>query len=188
MFSLRLDERAELRPLEPWQAGEFAAAVDRAREHLRPWIPFASRVVDFDSARELLQRFADKQAADTGAMYGIWVDGALRGGTLFRTFDTATSVCEIGVWLDPSVQGRGLVQRAVTHMIDHAVRVRGMKRVEWLCAPANQRSKAVAVRLGMTHEGTLRSSFVIEGRRVDSEVWSVLADEWLARGETLRSS
>jgi RimJ/RimL family protein N-acetyltransferase len=40
----------------------------------------------------------------------------------------------------------------------------------------------------MTHEGTLRSSFVIDGRRVDSEVWSVLADEWLARGEALRSS
>ncbi len=181
MFSLRLDDTAELRPLEPWQAEEFAAAVARARDHLRPWIPFATRVVDVDSARQLLQRFADKQAADSGAMYGIWVAGSLRGGTLFRTFDTAMGVCEIGVWLDPSVEGRGLIQRAVTHMIDHAVRQRGMKRVEWPCAPANERSKAAAARLGMTHEGTLRSSFVIDGRRVDSEVWSVLADEWLAR-------
>jgi len=25
------------------------------------------------------------------------------------------------------------------------------------------------------------SSFVIDGRRLDSEVWSVLADEWLSR-------
>jgi RimJ/RimL family protein N-acetyltransferase len=66
-------------------------------------------------------------------------------------------------------------------MIDYAVRERGMKRVEWLCAPANARSKAAAARLGMTHEGTLRSSFVIDGKRLDSEVWSVLADEWLAR-------
>ncbi len=181
MFSLRLDDSTELRPLEPWQAGEFAAAVDRAREHLRPWIPFASRVVDVDSARELLQRFANKRAEDSGAMYGIWVDGALKGGTLFRTFDIATGVCEIGVWLDPSLVGRGLIQRAVTHMIDHAVRVRGMKRVEWLCTTDNERSKATAARLGMKHEGTLRSSFVIEGRRLDSEVWSVLADEWLLR-------
>lgn len=182
MFSLRLDDTAELRPLEPWRAAEFAAAVDRAREHLRPWIPFATRVVDEESARQLLQRFANMQAEDSGAMYGIWVDGALRGGTLFRTFDAAAGVCEIGVWLDPSAEGRGLVTRAVTHMIDHAVRVRGMKRVEWYCAPGNQRSKATAARLGMTHEGTLRSSFVVAGARLDSEVWSVLADEWLARG------
>jgi RimJ/RimL family protein N-acetyltransferase len=181
MFSLRLDDTAELRPLEPWQADDFAAAVDRARDHLRPWIPFASRVVDVESARQLLQRFANKQADDSGAIYGIWVEGALRGGTLFRTFDTSMGVCEIGVWLDPSVEGRGLIQRAVTHMIDHAVRARGMKRVEWRCAPANERSKAAAARLGMTYEGTLRSSFVIDGRRLDSEVWSVLADEWLAR-------
>src|SRR5262245_52982058 len=146
MFSLRLDDTAELRPLEPWCAEEFAAAVDRARDHLRPWIPFATRVVDVATARELLQRYADKQAEDTGALYGIWVDGRLSGGTLFRTFDAAMSVCEIGVWLDPSVVGRGLVTKAVTYMIDYAVRVRGIQRVEWYCAPANDRSKAAAAR------------------------------------------
>ena len=66
-------------------------------------------------------------------------------------------------------------------MIDWAFRVRGMKRVEWFCAPVNERSKAAAARLGMTHEGTLRSSFVVNGVRQDSEVWSVLAEEWLVR-------
>jgi len=178
MFALRLDDTAELRPLEPWQAAEFAAAVDRARDHLRPWIPFASRVVDEETARVLLQRFADKQAEDTGSMYGIWVDGVLNGGTLFRTFDANLGVCEIGVWLHPSAEGRGLIKAAVTQMIDYAVRVRGIQRVEWFCAPGNERSKAAAARLGMTYEGTLRSSFVVNGTRLDSEVWSMLAEDW----------
>jgi ribosomal-protein-serine acetyltransferase len=181
MFTLQLADGVWIGPLEPWRAAEFAAAVDRAREHLRPWIPFATRVVDVDTARELLQRYANKQAEDTGAMYGIWVDGVLKGGTLFRTFDATLGVCEIGVWLDPSAEGRGLIKSAVTRMIDYAVRVRGVKRVEWYCAPANERSKAAAARLGMTHEGTLRSSFVVNGARLDSEVWAVLADEWLSR-------
>jgi ribosomal-protein-serine acetyltransferase len=182
MFTLQLADGVSFGPLEPWRADEFAAAVDRAREHLLPWIPFASRVVDVDSARELLQRYADKHAEDSGAMYGIWVDGVLKGGTLFRTFDPTMGVCEVGVWLDPSAEGRGLVKSAVTHMIDWAVKVRGMRRVEWFCAPANERSKAAAARLGMTYEGTLRSSFVVNGARLDSEVWAVLADDWLARG------
>jgi ribosomal-protein-serine acetyltransferase len=181
MFTLHLADGVVFGPLEPWQAEEFADAVDHAREHLRPWIPFASRVVDVNSARELLQRFANKRAEDTGSMYGIWVDGVLRGGALFRTFDTATGVCEIGVWLDPSAEGRGLVKAAVTHMIDYAVRVRGMKRVEWFCSTTNERSKAAATRLGMNYEGTLRSSFVVNGVRQDSEVWAVLADDWLTR-------
>jgi ribosomal-protein-serine acetyltransferase len=181
MFAHRLADGAELRPLEPWQAAEFAAAIDRSRDHLRPWIPFASRVVDEATARELLQRYADKHAEDTGAMYGIWVDGVLSGGTLFRNFDVAVGVAEVGVWLAPDAVGRGLVQAAVSHMIEYAVRVRGLSRVEWFCDPSNERSKAAAQRLGMTYEGTLRSSFVANNKRQDSEVWSVLAEEWLAR-------
>jgi RimJ/RimL family protein N-acetyltransferase len=31
----------------------------------------------------------------------------------------------------------------------------------------------------MTYEGTLRSSFVVNGRRQDSEVWAILAEDWL---------
>jgi RimJ/RimL family protein N-acetyltransferase len=183
MLTLSLGDGAELRALEPWQADELAAHIDVVREHLRPWIPFASRVVDAASARDLLQRFADWQARDEGRMYGIWLDGQLSGGTLFKDFNAAGGVGEIGVWLAPSAEGRGLITTAVRHMIDWAINVRGLHRVEWRNAPDNERSRAVAKRLGLTYEGTLRSDFVVNGKRQDSEVWSVLADEW--RGQPL---
>lgn len=181
MLAHPLGDGAELRSLEPWQAAEFATHVDRIREHLAPWIPFAGTVTDPDSARDLLQRMADAQARDAGRFYGIWVDGALEGGALFRTFDAVGGVCEIGVWLAPEVRGRGLVNRAARHMIDWAFRVRGLSRVEWRTDPRNERSRAVARALGMTREGTLRSSFVLGGARNDTEVWSVLAGEWPTR-------
>jgi ribosomal-protein-serine acetyltransferase len=178
VFAQTLGDGAELRPLEPWQADEFASHVDQVRDHLLPWIPFASRIYDVEGARELLQRFADLQAKDEGRFYGIWVDGVLSGGTLFRTFDVPSGVCEVGVWLAPGAEGRGLVTRAVTHMIDWAFRVRGMARVEWHNDPENVRSAAVARRLGMTREGVLRSSFVLGGARHDTEIWAILASEW----------
>ena len=165
-------------PLEPWRAEEFAAAVEQARDHLRPWVPFATKVVDVPSARALLQRYADLRARDEGAMFGIWAEGLLCGGTLFRNFDTTIGVAEIGVWLDPAAEGRGLIQTACRLMIDYAFRVRGLHRVEWWCDALNTRSRAAAQRLGMTHEGTTRSSYVVDGRRIDSEVWGVLATEW----------
>jgi RimJ/RimL family protein N-acetyltransferase len=174
----QLADGVEFGLLDPWRAEEFAAHVERAREHLRPWIPFASTVFDGAAARELLQRFADMRARDTGGVYGIWVDGVLNGGTLFRNLDPVLGVVEIGVWLDPSAQGRGLIKTAVSYMIDYFFRVRRLHRVEWYCAPENVRSRAVAARLGMTLEGTTRSSFVVNGRRMDSEIWAVLADEW----------
>ena len=63
-----------------------------------------------------------------------------------------------------------------------AFRVRGMSRVEWWNDPRNTRSRNAAQRLGMTHEGVLRSSFVVNDQRRDSEVWSILATEWPAGG------
>lgn len=184
LFSLDLGGGAHLRPLEPWQAAAFAEHVARSRAHLAPWVPFANRVVDVDSARQWLQRMADWQADDVGRCYGIWLDETLVGGTLFKDFDAEQGVCEIGVWLAPDVQGRGLINSTVTHMIDWAFRVRGMQRIEWRTDPKNLRSRAVAQRLGMTLDGTLRSSFIQDGARHDLEIWSLLAHEWTSKEPT----
>jgi hypothetical protein len=39
-----LDDRAELRPLEPWLAEEFAGFVDKERTHFAPWLPWARSI------------------------------------------------------------------------------------------------------------------------------------------------
>jgi ribosomal-protein-serine acetyltransferase len=181
MFSHPLTEDAALTPLEPWQAAEFAEHFARHRAHLAPWLPLTDRVTDEASARSFLQSYADLQAADDGRIYGIRQRGELVGGTLFRIFDVANGVCELGVWLSPEAQGRGLITRAATHMIGWAIDVRGMSRVEWRNDVDNHRSKAVAKRLGMTLDGVLREAFPYHGRRRDVEVWSLLATEWHAR-------
>ncbi|MEU4999554.1 GNAT family protein [Streptomyces sp. NPDC021622] len=178
MFGISLGEGAELRPIEPWQAEEFLGHIERARDFAGPWVPLTALVTDVVSARERLQAYADKQAADTGRLYGIWLDGTLVGGVLFRIFDTATESCEVGVWLEPSATGRGLISKAARILIDWAVDERGMHRVEWMASSANHRSIALAERLGMTKDGVLRESFPWQGVRHDMEVWSVLAPEW----------
>ena len=95
--------------------------MDRARALVDPWIPFAAAATDLTSARALLQRYADKQAADTGRLYGIWLDGTLVGGVLFRIFEADTGNCEIGCWLEAAAEGRGLVTRASRMLIDWAL-------------------------------------------------------------------
>jgi ribosomal-protein-serine acetyltransferase len=176
MLTLSLGDGAELRALEPWRAAEFAAYIEAARAHLAPWLPWATSITGEAEARTFLQRYADRQAADEGRIYGIWLDGRLVGGTLYRIFDVHSGVCELGVWLAPSAEGRGLVTRAARRMIAWAFE-RGLQRVEWNCAVDNKRSIAVAQRLGMTREGVLRSAFAVNGARQDVEVWSLLASD-----------
>ncbi len=180
MYAIPLDDTAELRPLEPWSAGEFLAHIDRGREFIGGYIAMPDAVTDLESSRALLRGYAEKAAADTGRIYGIWTDGELVGGVLFRTMDVKQGTAEAGCWLEPSAAGRGLVTKAVRVIIDWAVEERDIHRVEWLVSAANTASIAVARRLGMTKDGVLRESYLYRGERHDMEVWSVLAPEWRA--------
>ena len=85
------------------------------------------------------------------------------------------------MWLAPEAEGRGLVTRTVEALIEWAVEVRGLVRIVWQAVPTNDRSIAVAKRLGMTREGVLRQAFLHNGEYRDVEVWTVLAEEWARR-------
>src|SRR4051812_23325393 len=177
MFSIDLGGGAELRPLEPWRAEEFLAHMDRAREHIKPWVGASFIAYDLDGARAVLQRYADSRARDAGGIWGIWDGGVLVGGVLLVTFDAVVGTAEAGCWLQPGSQGKGLVTRAATVLLDWVLRERGLSRVEWRTNAENHRSIAVARRLGMRLDGTLRQVFPGPHGRVDLQIWSVLADE-----------
>ncbi|MEU8077415.1 GNAT family protein [Catellatospora citrea] len=181
MLTHPLTDTAEMRALEPHHAAQFAAFIERHREHLAPWLPWAATLTDDPQTRTWLQRYADDTARDGGRIYGIWLDGELVGGTLFRTFDTRFRTAEIGVWLAPHAQGRGLITQAAQRMIAWAVDERGINRVEWRTVPGNTRSIACAKRLGMTLDGVLREAFPYRGVNHDAHVYSLLAAEWRGR-------
>jgi ribosomal-protein-serine acetyltransferase len=176
MLSHPLAEGAELRALEPWRAAEFLESIERARAHFIPWLPWATDIDDVEKAERWLRGYAEDQARDGKRLYGIWLDGQLVGGVGFSAFHPRVGVCELGAWLAPEAQGRGLVTLAAARLIDWAMRVRGLSRVEWRCATTNTRSVAVAKRLGMQREGLLRSALTLHGARHDVEVWSLIAD------------
>ncbi|MEU6480537.1 GNAT family protein [Streptomyces sp. NPDC047017] len=181
MYAISLGEDgAELRPLETWHAEEFLAHLDRGRDFITRHVPFGAHATDVDSARAVLRAYADKRAADSGSLHGLWLDGTLVGGVLFRIFDAATGMCEAGCWLEPAATGRGLVTRGARVLIDWAFEARGMHRVEWHVSSANGPSVAVARRLGLSREGVLRENYPYRGMRQDTEIWAVLAPEWRA--------
>ena len=74
-----------------------------------------------------------------------------------------------------------MVTRAVQQLIDWAIGVRGLNRVEWRCTVGNTRSAATARRLDMTHEGTLRQAFVHRGEIHDVQVWAITRADWERR-------
>ncbi|MFF9343073.1 MULTISPECIES: GNAT family N-acetyltransferase [unclassified Streptomyces] len=181
MFATSLgDDGAEPRTLEPWQAEEFLAHMDRGRAFVGEHIGLADVVHDLDSARAFLRGYAEKTADDTGRLYGTWADDTLVGGVMSRTMDVAAGNAEVGCRPEPSAAGRGMVTRSCRTIIDWAVERRGIHRVEWYASTRNTASTAVARRLGMTREGVVRENHTHRGTRTDTEIRAVLAPEWRA--------
>ena len=154
------------------------AHLDRGRDSIGEHIGLVDAVTDAATSREHLRACAKRTAADTGRILGIWVDDRLVGGVVLPKLDIGRGLAEVGCWLEPAATGRGLVTLAARALIDWLVRDRGVHRVEWLVAPGNAPSTAVARRLGMTREGVLRDYYPHRGERLDIEVRSVLAPEW----------
>lgn len=175
MFFRALTPTAELRPLEPWQAEEFAAHLDRAREHIRPWVGPSFVTTDIEGARATLTRYAEGTARDGMRIFGIWDGGVLVGGVMFVEFSAAGGTAELGCWLEPSAEGRGLITAACRILLGWAFRERGIHRVEWHCRADNERSGKVAERLGMTLEGVMRETWRLGDVYYDKQLWALLA-------------
>ncbi|MDH6131358.1 ribosomal-protein-serine acetyltransferase [Kitasatospora sp. MAA4] len=175
MYARPLGPGAHLAPLEPWQAAEFLANLDRCRTHIAPWVGRSFVATDLESAEAVLRRYWDAQALTGGGVHGIRLDGVLVGGVMFVSIDTVTGVAEVGCWLEPAAQGRGLVTRAVGMLLDRAFGERGLRRVIWDTRSDNVPSISTARRLGLTFQEADDSG---EHPR---EIWSITADDWLGR-------
>ncbi|MCF2527025.1 GNAT family N-acetyltransferase [Yinghuangia soli] len=173
MYARPLGPDATLSPLEPWQAEEFLANLDRCRDHISPWVGASFVAVDLEAAERVLGRYWERQARTGGGIHGIRVDGVLVGGVMFVSVDTATGEAEIGVWVETAAEGRGLVTRAAALLIDWGFRERGLRRIVWHTLSDNKRGIAVAQRLGFTFEATDEAS------EIPMEFWTIGPDAWL---------
>ena len=88
--------------------------------------------------------------------------------------DPAMGSVELGCWVVAEGEGKGAVRAACVEGLRQARRVHGVERVVWQCDPRNTRSRLLAEGLGFRFEGRLRSSYVLRGERLDTDVLSLV--------------
>jgi ribosomal-protein-serine acetyltransferase len=158
-------------------ADEAYAAVDSDRDRLREWLPWVDATASVDVEREYLSAIEVANLTGTGLHVTLRQDEAFAGFVGLR-LDAMHPNAEVGYWVAAGYAGRGLVTRAVAAIIDLGFGQLELHRVQLNASTGNVRSRAVADRLGMTHEGTLRQAELLAIGHVDLEVYSALSTEW----------
>ena len=172
--------RLVVRCWKPDDAPKLQKAIDASLKELREFMPWAMAEPEPVEAKTIrLRQF--RGAFDLGQdfIYGIF-DGEERevlGGTGLHTRQ-GPFVREIGYWIATAHTKKGYATEAASAMMQVAFRVDGVPRVEVRCEPDNVASVAVAKKLGMKLEGTLRANTVRpDGSVRDTLLFSALKAE-----------
>jgi len=152
-------ERLLMRAPRAGDAPPIHAAIQESLDHLTPWMPWARADETVEELETHLRTMVAKFVLREDLPLMLWrkSDGLYVGGSGLHRMDWSVPRFEIGYWVRASLQGQGYVTEAVNGITRFAFDVLDAERVEILCDTRNERSAAVARRVGYTLEGTLRN-------------------------------
>lgn len=150
--------RLLLRCLEPGDVAARKAAVDASGEHLKDYFPpTPDGPMSLEAHAAQVRRFRGSFDGDDNRSYGTFdrQSGTFLGeaGLLKRA---GIAALEIAYWMRADAVGKGLATEMAQAMVKTAFEIDRVKRLDLMCGVENERSAAMARRLGFTLEGRLR--------------------------------
>jgi ribosomal-protein-serine acetyltransferase len=174
MFQTRIGEQTELALMEHRHARDLFALIESNRAYLRTWMSWVDqRRTPVDVANYVatsLKQFALGQ----GIHVGIWEAGKLGGIINCCPIDWPNKAAYLEYWLGSAHQGKGIMTASGRAVVDHLFGTMDLHRLTIRCAPENQRSRAVAERLGFTFEGISRDAEWLYDHFVNHAVYGML--------------
>lgn len=168
-----------LREVRVEDAKAIYHAIDTHRDYLRTWLPFVDNLKSISDEEAFLTSIHSAPAERYIPVFGIWNEhNEVCGLVGFHFSDFDNHRTEIGYWLLPEYQHRGIMTTCVRTLCQWAVEEKGMKRIQIRCATGNAASNGIPLRLGFHHEGTERAGELLSsGEYTDIQVYSILKEE-----------
>jgi RimJ/RimL family protein N-acetyltransferase len=129
-------------------------------------------------ARSWYERYEARRVDGTGEAFAIaGDDGAFLGLALAPAIDEESAEAELGYIVAAPARGRGVASEALELLTRWAFDERGVQRAYLIIDVGNPASKRVAERAGYRLEGVMRNTYLKQGRRADTELWSRLPSD-----------
>jgi ribosomal-protein-serine acetyltransferase len=166
-----------LRLPEESDADAIAALIAANRPYLARWMPWAAGN-DRDATLAFI-RATRRQIGDNDGFHTVIERGGRPIGMVgFHGVDWQHRSTSIGYWLAEDQQGRGIMTRAVRSLVDHAIGVWRVNRIEIRAGVENLPSRRIPERLGFREEGRLLQVERVGDRWFDFVLYAMLAADW----------
>lgn len=128
-----------------------------------------------EEAQQFIQQINNQEKAGDAVTWAISLKGAskLIGTICFWNIQKQHYRAEIGYALHPDEQGKGLMQEALTAVLDYGFQTMQLHTVEANVNPSNAASIKLLERNGFVREGYFRENYYYNGRFLDSAIYSL---------------
>lgn len=178
MRAIKVDEELVLEELRYSSAAEIFNAITSNREHLRRWLPFIDFTKKQSDTEQFIKSVKQSRCPKPDLIYELRYHKELAGLIALKEVDYLQRKTEIGYWLSEKFEGKGIITRSCSALLDHCFDDLGLNRVQIKAATGNAQSLLIPERLGFKFEGIEREGEYLNGEFVDLMIYSMLQKHW----------
>jgi [ribosomal protein S5]-alanine N-acetyltransferase len=133
-----------------------------------------------DDAYEFIRKTKELEESADAIMWAICLkgDSKLIGTICLWNIKKEHFRAEVGYNLIPDYWGKGIMQEAITAVIDYGFRVMKLHSIEANVNPGNAASIKLLERNKFVREAYFRENYYYSGKFLDTAIYSLLIDEW----------
>ena len=153
--------------------------IDGNRGTLKKWLPFVDMTRQINDTEIFLQSVINQPSKKRDEIYSIWFREEFAGLIGFKETDWVNRKTEIGYWLSPKMEGKGIATSCAKKLTRFAFKKLKLNRVQVKVAVGNVKSSAIPKRLGFQLEGIERAGELNQNKFFDLEIYSLLKSDLL---------
>jgi len=179
VFQLPVDDEITLVLAEDRHARVMTDLIVRNQKRLARWEPWAEQPATLEGTRAYIRAALDDFVRGRQISTIIAVDGGRQFvGRCGMRINPQLGSGDIGYWIDGEYEGRGITSRSARALIASVFEELGLSKVDLRTSVGNERSRAVAERLGFSFEGVLPRGLQFLNRADDVALYAVTARQW----------
>ena len=168
-----------VRPFEMDDAANFVAAARESASSVGKWMDWCHADYSIEEAQTWIESCRRKRAEGRAYEFAL-VDpktDELVGGAGVNQINIDHNFANIGYWVRPSHEGRGIATAAVKLLIEFAFKDYGLTRMEIVLQTDNVSSRRVAEKAGATLETIARNRIFSHGKPREAAIYVLFPED-----------
>ena len=160
-------------------ARELFALIQSNLTHLNQWLSWPALMKTPLDVASFLNTAARHNRAGTALILLLQCQDKICGVLSYNDFQVHDHSANIGYWLDAAHQGHGLISTALPVLIQHGFQDLGLKQVFIRVAEGNDKSAAVAKRLGFQWMHIDEDGEILHQQAMNHHVYVMRQEDWV---------